>query len=227
LAEPGTGGFDSLRRSSRRPRTGNRTGLRIPAPEAVTITVKHSAPADAVGRSGFAPPDARTAAAAHEPALARPRRRDDATPAGTKPTLADRARALDHGRDLRPPTPPLFSTKEHPMFTTLHIPINERAVLVRHGLPVRALAPGKHTVWGAGVTIHRLNIDELVLTAPAAIRAALPAEWYREVTLGARERAVVFRDGRPVKFLRPGVHRVWAIDPTVEIRVVDVDQPPP
>ena len=113
------------------------------------------------------------------------------------------------------------------MFNTLHIPINERAVLVRHGLPVRALAPGKHTVWGAGVTVHRLNTDELVLTAPAAIRATLPAEWYREVTLGARQRAVVFRDGRPVKFLRPGVHRVWAIDPTVEIRVFDVDQPPP
>jgi len=113
------------------------------------------------------------------------------------------------------------------MFTTLHIPINERAVLVRHGLPVRALAPGKHTIWGAGVTVHRLNTDELLLVAPAAIRAALPAEWYREVTLGARERAVVLRDGRPVRFLRPGVHRVWAIDPTVEVRVLDVDQPPP
>ena len=113
------------------------------------------------------------------------------------------------------------------MFTTLHIPINERAVLVRHGLPVRALAPGKHIVWGAGVTVHRLDTDELVVTAPASIRAALPAEWYREVQLGPRQRAVVVRDGRPVKFLRPGTHRVWAIDPAVEIRVFDVDQPPP
>ncbi|HTJ40802.1 MAG TPA: slipin family protein [Kofleriaceae bacterium] len=113
------------------------------------------------------------------------------------------------------------------MFTTLHISINERAVLVRHGLPVRALAPGKHTVWGAGVTIHRLNTDELVLVAPPAIRAVLPPEWIKEITLGPRERAIVLRDGRPVKFLRPGTHRVWAIDPTVEIRVLDVDHAPP
>jgi regulator of protease activity HflC (stomatin/prohibitin superfamily) len=113
------------------------------------------------------------------------------------------------------------------MFTTLHIAIHERAVLVRHGIPVRALAPGKHTIWGAGVIVRRLDTDELVVTAPASLRAVLPPDWYREVQLGVRQRGVVVRDRRPVKFLRPGVHRIWNVDPTVDVRVFDVDQPVP
>jgi regulator of protease activity HflC (stomatin/prohibitin superfamily) len=113
------------------------------------------------------------------------------------------------------------------MFTTLDIPINERAILVRHGIPVRALAPGKHTIWGAGVTVHRLDTDALLVTAPASIRGAIPAAWFREVQLGPRQRGVIYRDGRPVKFLRPGTHRYWIVDDTVELRVFDVDQPPP
>jgi regulator of protease activity HflC (stomatin/prohibitin superfamily) len=113
------------------------------------------------------------------------------------------------------------------MFTTLDIPLNERAILVRHGIAVRALAPGKHTVWGAGVTVHRLDTDQLVITAPAAIRGAIPAAWFREVQLGPRQRAVLLRDGRPVRFLRPGTHRYWVLDDTVELRVFDVDQAPP
>jgi regulator of protease activity HflC (stomatin/prohibitin superfamily) len=113
------------------------------------------------------------------------------------------------------------------MFTTIHIPINERAVLIRHGVPVRALAPGKHTLWGAGVTIHRFVTDELLISAPAALRALLPAEWIHEVQLGPRQRGVLVRDGRPVKFLRPGVHRYWILDGTVALRVFAVDEAVP
>ncbi len=113
------------------------------------------------------------------------------------------------------------------MFTTIHIPINERAVLVRHGVPVRALAPGKHTIWGGGIAVQRFVVDELLVTAPTAVRALFPAEWLHEVQLGPRQRGVLVRDGRPAKFLRPGTHRYWTVDNTVELRVFSVDEPMP
>jgi regulator of protease activity HflC (stomatin/prohibitin superfamily) len=113
------------------------------------------------------------------------------------------------------------------MFTTYFIPIGERAVLLRDGLPLRALPPGKHRVFGGGHSLVRLNVAPILVSVPAEIRAALPAEWLRELTLGARERALVLRDGRPVLFLRPGVHRLFTVDPTVEVRVLSLDAPVP
>jgi regulator of protease activity HflC (stomatin/prohibitin superfamily) len=41
------------------------------------------------------------------------------------------------------------------------------------------------------------------------------------------ERAVVSRDGRPVKFLRPGAHRVWTVNPGVAVQTYDVTLPAP
>jgi regulator of protease activity HflC (stomatin/prohibitin superfamily) len=37
----------------------------------------------------------------------------------------------------------------------------------------------------------------------------------------------VFRDDKPMKFLRPGVHRVWMLDPNVAIRTYTVTEPAP
>lgn len=110
---------------------------------------------------------------------------------------------------------------------TFTIPINERAVLTRYGLPVRALAPGRHGVWGGGHAVVRLDTGALILDVAAELRAVLPADWFAEVKLGPRQRGVLERSGRPVRFLRPGVHRYWTVDRTVELRVFDVDQPPP
>jgi regulator of protease activity HflC (stomatin/prohibitin superfamily) len=66
-----------------------------------------------------------------------------------------------------------------------------------------------------------------VFDAPVEVRSVLPSDWYDELTLNARQRAIVLRDGRPVRFLRPGTHRYWTIDPSVEVRVLDVDEPVP
>ena len=107
------------------------------------------------------------------------------------------------------------------------IDLNQRAVLLRDGAPDRVLEPGHHAFWGRHNKLVTWNIDELVFTAQPDVLAALPAVWSTTVQLGAMQRAVVSRDGRPVKFLRPGVHRIWAIHPAVTVEVYDVAAVPP
>jgi regulator of protease activity HflC (stomatin/prohibitin superfamily) len=113
------------------------------------------------------------------------------------------------------------------LYKMIRVKLNERVVIFRNGLPIRALGPGRHFVWGTRLTEQRWKTDELVFNALPEVREVLPAEWYREVTLGARERGVLFRDGTPETFLRPGARRYWTVDPSVELRVYSVDQPMP
>ncbi len=113
------------------------------------------------------------------------------------------------------------------MFKILKVKLDERAVVFNHGLPLRALGPGRHVVWGNALTEQRWSTDALVFKALPEVRALLPNDWYREVTIGRRERALLYRDGRPQVFMRPGVHRFWAVDPSVELVVMSVDAPMP
>lgn len=113
------------------------------------------------------------------------------------------------------------------MFKRIRVKLNERVVLFRNGLPVRALGPGRHFAWGFRLTEQRWKTDELVFKALPEVRAVLPAQWYAEATLNTRERGVLFQDGTPRAFLRPGVHRFWTVDPSVEFRVFSVDEAMP
>jgi len=108
----------------------------------------------------------------------------------------------------------------------LNLHLNDRAVLVRAGAPVRALGPGRYTFWRR-YEVMRWNTDELVFTAPAAVLAALPSEWYETVHLAAGQYGIVLRDERPVAFLRPGVHRIWKVEANVALRVYDDKDPLP
>jgi regulator of protease activity HflC (stomatin/prohibitin superfamily) len=110
------------------------------------------------------------------------------------------------------------------MFRVVRVKLHERVVLFKDSLPFRALATGRHIVWGRHITEQRFNVAELVFKALPEVRALLPADWYREVTVGPLERAVLFRDGAPVLFLRPGVHRYWAVDASVTLKKLDVTQ---
>jgi regulator of protease activity HflC (stomatin/prohibitin superfamily) len=113
------------------------------------------------------------------------------------------------------------------MFESIRVPLNERVVLFKNDLPVRALSPGRHFVWGRALSAQRWDTDKLVFRAPAEVRAVLPAEWFREVTLGELERGVLYRDGIPVTFLRPGVHRFWTGDASVRLVTFSVAEPLP
>jgi regulator of protease activity HflC (stomatin/prohibitin superfamily) len=109
----------------------------------------------------------------------------------------------------------------------VRVNLNERVVLFENGLPTRALGPGRHLVFGSGLGEQRFSTDALVFQALPEVRAVLPREWFRELVIGPNERGVVYRDGKPVVFLRPGVHRVWTVDPSVRWHVVSIDEPMP
>ena len=113
------------------------------------------------------------------------------------------------------------------LFRIIAVKLNERVVVFRNGVPRRVLGPGRHLVWGTRLTEQRFQTDSLVWNALPEVRALLPAAWYAEVTLSDTQRGVLYRDGQPRLFLRPGVHRYWTVDPSVELRVYSVDEPMP
>jgi hypothetical protein len=100
-------------------------------------------------------------------------------------------------------------------------------VVLNNGLPVRALAPGSHRVWGTRLTEQRWCTDNLLLDTLPELRDTLPRDWFASVTLTSRQRGVLWRDARPVAFLRPGTHRYWTVDPSVNLTIYSVDQPVP
>lgn len=113
------------------------------------------------------------------------------------------------------------------MFKTITVKLNERVVVFRNSIPIRALGPGRHLMFGFRLSVERWQTDDLLFWTESEVRAQLPAQWFEEVTLANRQRGVLFRDGKPQLFLRPGVHRFWKIDPSVELRVFSVDEPMP
>ncbi len=113
------------------------------------------------------------------------------------------------------------------MYTVLRVKLNERAVIFKNGLPLRALGPGRHVVFGRQLTEQRWATESLVFQALPEVRAVLPAAWFQEVTLGPRERGVLYRDGQPRAYLHPGTHRYWVVDPSVHLEVLSLDEPVP
>ncbi|MBA3539281.1 MAG: hypothetical protein H0T79_06605, partial [Deltaproteobacteria bacterium] len=107
------------------------------------------------------------------------------------------------------------------------IELNQRAVLVRDGHPERVVEPGHHAFWGKHTKLLTWNVDDLVFLAQADVQAIIPSAWYETIHLAASERAIVRRDDKPVKFLRPGVHRIWKINPTVAVDRLDITGEPP
>ena len=113
------------------------------------------------------------------------------------------------------------------MLTITYVALTERAVVFEDGLPTRALAPGRHFIWGFGIEVTKFFTSSLVFDAPPEVRAVLPADWFDEVSIGAHERAIISKDGKPQSYLRPGVHRFWTIDPSVKAQVMSVYEPMP
>jgi regulator of protease activity HflC (stomatin/prohibitin superfamily) len=108
-----------------------------------------------------------------------------------------------------------------------NLDLNQRAVLLRDGTPERVLAPGHYAFWGKQNKLLTWKVDDLAFWAQPEVLAVIPPTWFTTVQLAAHERAVVYRDDKPRLFLRPGIHRVWMVDPNVVIRTFAVtDQPP-
>jgi regulator of protease activity HflC (stomatin/prohibitin superfamily) len=113
------------------------------------------------------------------------------------------------------------------MFRFIRVKLNERVVVFQNGLPKRAYGAGRHLLAGFDFTEQRWKTDELVFSAAPEVRALMPKDWFAEVTLAAKQRGVLFKDGVPKAFLRPGTHRYWKVDESVELRVYSVDEAMP
>jgi regulator of protease activity HflC (stomatin/prohibitin superfamily) len=113
------------------------------------------------------------------------------------------------------------------MFKVIHVRLNERAVVFKDSLPIRAYGPGRHVVWGRRLTEQRWDTDKLVFRALPEVREVLPREWFAEIAVGPLERALLYRDGAPAAFMRPGTHRYWTLDASVRLAVFDVNEPLP
>lgn len=113
------------------------------------------------------------------------------------------------------------------VLSNIIVDLRERAVVVRYGLPVRALGPGRHWLWGFNHVVRRWSTDSLVFDMPPELRAALPDGWYDEAVLGPSERAILWHEGRPKAFLGPGTHRYWHVDDTILVQVLSVREAMP
>jgi regulator of protease activity HflC (stomatin/prohibitin superfamily) len=113
------------------------------------------------------------------------------------------------------------------MLRFVHVPLHERAVLLKNGVPVRALAPGRHLLFGFGWAVARYDVRPVLFEAPPEVRAVLPPTWFTEVHLAMHERAIVRVDGRAFAWLTPGMHRLFTIDPTVVVGVLSTEGPVP
>ena len=112
-------------------------------------------------------------------------------------------------------------------YVEANLELNQRAVLLRDGKPDRVLAPGHYTFYGAQLKLATWKVDDLAFWAQPEVLAVLPPAWFTQIELGAEQRAIVLRDDKPRLFLRPGLHRLWTLDPNVTIRVFDVTGPAP
>lgn len=113
------------------------------------------------------------------------------------------------------------------MYKKIRVKLNERVVAFRNSLPVRALGPGTHIVWGTKLSEQRWDTDALTFNALPEVRDLMPEAWFAEVTVAENQRGILYRDGKPRAFLRPGVHRYWTIDASVTLKVLSVDEPMP
>jgi hypothetical protein len=129
------------------------------------------------------------------------------------------------------PLPPLTQALEKLVPTNellvANLALDQRAVLLRDGKPERVLPPGHYAFYGPQLKLTTWKVDDLSFWAQPEILAMLPAAWFRTIELVATQRAVVLRDDKPRLFLRPGIHRVWTVDPNVAIRVFDIAETPP
>ncbi|MEM6787781.1 MAG: SPFH domain-containing protein [Myxococcota bacterium] len=108
------------------------------------------------------------------------------------------------------------------------VALSERVVVLRDGLPVRALAPGRHILWGWGrYRALRFELRDLLVDARPEVRAVLQKGWFEEVSLRPHERGVIYRDGTPVAWLRPGVHRYWTLAPGLGVVRFSVEEAMP
>lgn len=113
------------------------------------------------------------------------------------------------------------------MYRNIHVALDERKVVLRDGLPISALGPGRHRLWGWSLETRSWSTAPLVFDMPAELRAVLPESWFDSIELGPHERAILWHDGQPRAFLGPGIHRYWLVDDSIRVVTYSVHEAMP
>ena len=105
------------------------------------------------------------------------------------------------------------------------INLNERALVLVDQLPLRYLGPGRHRMSVAPwrqVEVRTHDTERLLAELRPEELSLVPERDLARLVLTPDQRAVVYRRGRPVRWLAAGVHLVWSVDPSVTVEVLDV-----
>ncbi|HEY3447451.1 MAG TPA: slipin family protein [Myxococcales bacterium] len=119
----------------------------------------------------------------------------------------------------------------------LDVALHERVFLIRDGRATRYLGPGRYRFFGrfGRVKTVRLDTRELIADLDGDRLKLVPSDELQMVDVAAHQRAVVYRKGRPVKWLGPGQHQVWTVErtfkdsarsvsaPAVTVEILDTD----
>lgn len=110
--------------------------------------------------------------------------------------------------DLRS-MPPAVRTLLAEDITTVDVAEEERVVLLQDSIAVLVLPAGRHAFWKVKNTaVVRYDLKQLTVELPPAQAALLQAD-VDAVTIGATERGLVSRRGKPARLLGSGRHTVW------------------
>ena len=99
----------------------------------------------------------------------------------------------------------------------IDVGLRERAFVMVNGRAHRYLGPGRHWEWRpfARVQVEKVNAAQLLADLDAEQLALVPPEDLQLVTVAPSQRALVMRQGKPVKWLGPGQHQVWTLERTL------------
>ena len=112
------------------------------------------------------------------------------------------------------------------MIRRYEIQSNERAILYRHGAFVEYLRPGVHWRWDPAMSLEllRVKLEPVVVELPeleAIVDSGQLGTDAVVIDLAGTERALVWRDGRLVAILGPGLHLAWNVPRPVTVDRVD------
>ena len=108
------------------------------------------------------------------------------------------------------------------MLTVSIIRPNERGIVSRHGQPVRWLEPGRHRLWGWGVSVEVLSLEDGFLSDFARFESIVPDDAAQRLSVPADHRALLSVDGLPRAVLEPGHYLLWRTFVRAEATVVSV-----
>lgn len=97
----------------------------------------------------------------------------------------------------------------------------ERGVLMRGGVPIRWLEPGRHFTWSGTVVRHDLTLGATPWSPE--LEAILPHGAAERIDVPVRHRGLLTVDGQPADVLSPGRWLVWKARSVTDVQIVDTD----